>query len=79
MTEPQSKPRAVLFACGMNSVRSPMAAALLKQMLGTSLYVEQVVPGKAHFAAGHFIGKLAVAPGQGGGVMRVRNGGIERA
>jgi protein-tyrosine-phosphatase len=29
----------VLFACGLNSVRSPMAAALLKQMLGGSLYV----------------------------------------
>jgi protein-tyrosine-phosphatase len=36
---PASQPQAVLFACGMNSVRSPMAAALLKQMLGTSLYV----------------------------------------
>jgi protein-tyrosine-phosphatase len=34
-----SRPQAVLFACGMNSVRSPMAAALLKQMLGTALYV----------------------------------------
>jgi protein-tyrosine-phosphatase len=32
-------PQAVLFACGLNSVRSPMAAALLKQMLGGSLYV----------------------------------------
>ena len=29
----------MLFACGLNSVRSPMAAGLLKQMLGTSLYV----------------------------------------
>jgi len=29
----------VLFACGLNSIRSPMAAALLKQMLGSSLYV----------------------------------------
>jgi protein-tyrosine-phosphatase len=36
---PQQRPQAVLFACGLNSVRSPMAAALLKQMLGTSLYV----------------------------------------
>jgi len=34
-----SRPQAVLFACGLNSVRSPMAAALLKQMLGGSLYV----------------------------------------
>ncbi len=33
------KPRAVLFACGMNSIRSPMAAALLRQMLGGSLQV----------------------------------------
>jgi len=33
------RPQAVLFACGMNTVRSPMAAALLRQMLGTSLYV----------------------------------------
>ena len=37
-----SPPQAVLFACGLNSVRSPMAAALLKQMLGTSLYVGSV-------------------------------------
>ena len=36
---PPARPQAVLFACGMNSVRSPMAAALLKQMLGNSLYV----------------------------------------
>jgi protein-tyrosine-phosphatase len=33
------RPQAVLFACGLNCVRSPMAAALLKQTLGTSLYV----------------------------------------
>jgi protein-tyrosine-phosphatase len=40
MTQPSaSRPQAVLFACGLNSVRSPMAAGLLKQMLGTSLYV----------------------------------------
>jgi protein-tyrosine-phosphatase len=36
---PLQRPQAVLFACGLNSVRSPMAAALLKQMLGSSLYV----------------------------------------
>jgi protein-tyrosine-phosphatase len=40
MTQPSaSRPQAVLFACGLNSVRSPMAAGLLKQMLGSSLYV----------------------------------------
>ena len=41
MTGPErpSRPHAVLFACGMNSVRSPMAAALLRQMFGTNVYV----------------------------------------
>jgi protein-tyrosine-phosphatase len=34
-----SRPQAVLFACGMNAVRSPMAAALLRQMFGKRLYV----------------------------------------
>jgi protein-tyrosine-phosphatase len=34
-----SRPQAVLFACGHNAVRSPMAAALLRQMLGSALYV----------------------------------------
>ena len=33
------RPQAVLFACGLNAVRSPMAAALLRQMLGGALYV----------------------------------------
>jgi protein-tyrosine-phosphatase len=36
---PPSEPLAVLFACGLNSVRSPMAAALLRQMRGAPLYV----------------------------------------
>jgi protein-tyrosine-phosphatase len=41
MTAPErpSRPHAVLFACGMNAVRSPMAAGLLQQMFGTSVYV----------------------------------------
>lgn len=34
-----SRPRAVLFACGMNAVRSPMAAALFRQMFGKSVAV----------------------------------------
>jgi protein-tyrosine-phosphatase len=38
-TPSPQQPQAVLFACGLNSVRSPMAAALLRQALGTSLYV----------------------------------------
>jgi protein-tyrosine-phosphatase len=34
-----TQPQAVLFACGLNSVRSPMAAGLFKQMMGRSIYV----------------------------------------
>ena len=37
--ERPSHPQAVLFACGMNAVRSPMAAGLLQQMFGTTVYV----------------------------------------
>jgi protein-tyrosine-phosphatase len=32
-------PQAVLFACGLNSVRSPMAESLLQRMFPKSLYV----------------------------------------
>ena len=32
-------PQSVLFACGFNSVRSPMAASLLQQMFPQTLYV----------------------------------------
>ncbi len=34
-----TKPQAVLFACGLNSVRSPMAAGLFKQIMGRASYV----------------------------------------
>jgi protein-tyrosine-phosphatase len=33
------RPQAVLFACGLNSVRSPMAAALFRHLYGRSSYV----------------------------------------
>jgi protein-tyrosine-phosphatase len=33
------RPHAVLFACGMNAVRSPMAAALFQQMFGKAAHV----------------------------------------
>jgi len=41
MHEPprHGRPHAVLFACGLNSIRSPMAAGLLKHLSGRSLYV----------------------------------------
>jgi protein-tyrosine-phosphatase len=35
-------PTAVLFACTMNAVRSPMAEALLKHLLGHKIYVDSV-------------------------------------
>ena len=39
MAERPSRPHAVLFACGLNAVRSPMAAGLFKHMFGNSIYV----------------------------------------
>ncbi len=33
-------PSAVLFACSMNAVRSPMAAAMMRHLLGRFVYVE---------------------------------------
>jgi protein-tyrosine-phosphatase len=38
-SERRSPPQAVLFACGMNAVRSPMAAGLFQQLFGKSIYV----------------------------------------
>ena len=38
-TQPATLPLAVLFACGLNSVRSPIAAGLLAQMFGRRIYV----------------------------------------
>ncbi len=37
--ERPSRPHAVLFACGMNAVRSPMAAGLFHQLFGKTVYV----------------------------------------
>lgn len=37
--ESQIRPHAVLFACTMNAVRSPMAAALMRHMFGKSTYI----------------------------------------
>jgi protein-tyrosine-phosphatase len=34
------RPSAVLFACTMNAIRSPMAAAILKHLAGRTIYVE---------------------------------------
>src|ERR1700675_2474427 len=40
-------PQAVLFACGFNSVRSPMAESLLQQMFPRALYVRSAGVRKA--------------------------------
>ena len=41
MDAPRARnPQAVLFACGLNSVRSPMAACLLQHMFPRALYVK---------------------------------------
>ncbi|MEJ2118358.1 MAG: arsenate reductase ArsC [Alphaproteobacteria bacterium] len=41
-------PQAVLFACSLNAVRSPMAAAMLRHLAGSRTYVESagVWPGE---------------------------------
>jgi protein-tyrosine-phosphatase len=48
-------PGAVLFVCTMNSVRSPMAAAILRHLAGRRVYVESAgirAGGPDAFAAG---------------------------
>jgi protein-tyrosine-phosphatase len=50
---PRELPGAVLFACTMNSVRSPMAAAILRHLAGRRMYVESAgvrAGGPDHFA-----------------------------
>jgi protein-tyrosine-phosphatase len=39
MTPRNTRPQAVLFACGLNAVRSPMAAGLFRQIIGRGTYV----------------------------------------
>ena len=40
VSSPRSaRPQAVLFACGLNSLRSPMAAGLFRQLMGRAIYV----------------------------------------
>jgi protein-tyrosine-phosphatase len=37
--ERPARPQAVLFACALNAVRSPMAAGIFQQLFGKSIYV----------------------------------------
>jgi protein-tyrosine-phosphatase len=39
MAPVSKRPHAVLFACGLNSVRSPIAAGLFRQLVGPGSYV----------------------------------------
>lgn len=39
MIRPGERPTAVLFACGMNAVRSPMAAAITRHLFPNQVYV----------------------------------------
>jgi protein-tyrosine-phosphatase len=38
-SERRAPPQAVLFVCGMNAVRSPMAAGIFRQLFGSQVYV----------------------------------------
>jgi protein-tyrosine-phosphatase len=39
LTEPK-EPRAILFMCGMNSIRSPMAEVIAKQLIAPGIYIQ---------------------------------------
>ena len=45
-----SRPQAVLFACGQNAVRSPMAAGLFRQLYGKQVYVASAGVQKGELA-----------------------------
>lgn len=40
LKKPTKNPTSVLFMCGMNSIRSPMAEALAKQVIAPGIYVQ---------------------------------------
>lgn len=42
MTDKLTQPGAVLFACTMNSIRSPMAEAILKHYHGNDIFIDSV-------------------------------------
>jgi len=48
MKPPGARPQSVLFACGQNVIRSPMAMALAKHLFGKSIYIGSagVKPGE---------------------------------
>jgi protein-tyrosine-phosphatase len=40
VSDRRRNPQAVLFACGMNQVRSPMAAAIMQHFFGNRVFIE---------------------------------------
>jgi protein-tyrosine-phosphatase len=46
--QPGARPQSVLFACGLNSIRSPMAMALFRHLFGKRMYTGSagVKPGE---------------------------------
>ncbi|MDB5650730.1 MAG: Protein-tyrosine phosphatase, low molecular weight [Hyphomicrobiales bacterium] len=40
MHEPGKRPQSILFACSMNTVRSPMAEAMAKHLFGREIYIQ---------------------------------------
>ncbi len=50
------RPRAVLFVCGLNTVRSPMAAGLFRELFGKTIHV-----GSAGVQSGGKLDPFAVA------------------
>jgi len=59
---PVDPPRAVLFACGQNAVRSPMAAALMRHFFGHRTYVASagVVAGETNPLAVEAMAELGI-------------------
>ncbi len=45
-------PDAVLFACGQNSIRSPMAATIMRHLFGHIVYVDSVGFNHDHAVGG---------------------------
>ena len=57
-----TQPLAVLFACGLNSVRSPIAAGLFSQLFGRAIYVGSAGVRKGD-GGGHEVLVLVALPG----------------
>jgi protein-tyrosine-phosphatase len=59
---PARRPAAVLFACNLNRVRSPMAEALLRRLAGDRVYVDSCGLKRADHAAARAEDGLEVDP-----------------